>query len=136
MFFHLACDPNPCNNGGTCADANDDGTPECSCAEGFIGKTCDIPKGRAFHTKLDIYNIFQELLKFLLCFIYNIILLDLSDDQPSVDYGVQTEAVADEWKFLRNFMTLNEQERILIGHDFKSFIKGCTFRGKDCMEEE
>ena len=50
--------------------------------------------------------------------------------------GIQTETVANEWEFLRNFMTLNEQERILIGHDFKSFIKGCTFRGNDCGKEE
>ena len=52
------------------------------------------------------------------------------------DYGIQTETVANEWEFLRNFMTLNEKERILIGHDFDSFIKGCTFRGKDCTDEE
>ena len=50
--------------------------------------------------------------------------------------GIQTETVANEWAFLRNFMTLNENERILIGHDFDSFIKGCTFRGNDCMDEE
>ena len=56
------------------------------------------------------------------------------EEQPTD--GIQTETVANEWEFLRNFMTLNEQERILIGHDFKSFIKGCTFGGKDCRNEE
>jgi hypothetical protein len=55
--------------------------------------------------------------------------------EEDVDYGVQTETIANEWEFLRNFMTLNEQERILIGHDFHSFVKGCTFRGKDCLDE-
>ena len=53
-----------------------------------------------------------------------------------VDYGKQTATVANEWKFLENFMTLNEEERILIGHDFESFIKSCTFRGKNCLDEE
>ena len=40
-IFYLACNPNPCNNGGTCADENSDGTAECNCAEGFSGATCD-----------------------------------------------------------------------------------------------
>ena len=52
-----------------------------------------------------------------------------------MDYGVQPAAVANEFEFLRNFMTLNEKERILIGHDFGSFIKRCNFRGKDCLIE-
>ena len=55
--------------------------------------------------------------------------------EDEVDYGVQPAAVANEFNFLRNFMTLNEKERILIGHDFSSFIKRCTFRGKDCLNE-
>ncbi len=61
-----------------------------------------------------------------------------SDDvyENTVDYGIQTETVANEFEFLRNYMTLTDQERILIGHDFNSFIKGCTFRGKDCMVQE
>ena len=52
------------------------------------------------------------------------------------DFGTQTETVANEWEFLRNFMTLNEKDRILIGHDLDSFIKGCTFLGNGCMDEE
>ena len=51
-----------------------------------------------------------------------------------IDYGIQDEAVANEFEFLRNFMTLNDLERMIIGQDFDSFIKGCTFRGKDCLE--
>ena len=46
MHLQLACNPNPCNNGGTCADANADGTAECTCAGGFSGDTCDIPAGK------------------------------------------------------------------------------------------
>ena len=65
--------------------------------------------------------------------IFSKILEPLVDDE--VDYGVQPAAVANEMEFLRNFMTLNEKERILIGHNFNSFIKRCTFRGKDCLNE-
>ena len=51
------------------------------------------------------------------------------------DYGAQPTSVAEEMEFLRTFMTLNEAERILIGHNYTSFIKGCTFRGRDCFNE-
>ena len=52
-------------------------------------------------------------------------------------YGTQTKTVAAEMEFLKNFMSLNEQERLLIGHHgFDSFIKGCTFRGADCLKEK
>ena len=52
-------------------------------------------------------------------------------------YGTQTKTVAAEMEFLKNFMSLNEQERLLIGHHgFESFIKGCTFRGADCLKEK
>ena len=56
------------------------------------------------------------------------------DNYKAVDYGIQTESVANEFEFLRNFMSLNDQERIIIGHDFDSFIQSCTFRGKNCMD--
>ena len=64
-------------------------------------------------------------------------LIQISENknEDEVDYGVQPAAVANEFEFLRNFMTLNEKERILIGHDFGSFIKRCNFRGKDCLIE-
>ena len=52
-------------------------------------------------------------------------------------YGTQTKTVAAEMEFLKNYMSLNEQERLLIGHHgFDSFIKGCTFRGADCLKEK
>ena len=53
----------------------------------------------------------------------------------AVNYGVQPAAIANEMNFFSNFMSLTEQERILIGHEFSSFIKACTFRGKDCLTE-
>ena len=79
--------------------------------------------------------------KVLLCSICDCILRRFIDeaakveDPEEVNYGVQPAAVANEMEFLRNFMTLEEKERILIGHDFNSFIKGCTFRGKNCLIE-
>ncbi len=36
-----ACDPNPCQNGGTCAD--DDGGPSCECPPDFTGDLCETP---------------------------------------------------------------------------------------------
>ena len=53
MPFYLACAPNPCNNGGTCADTNTDGIAECACGKGFSGDTCDIPSGKT-HIKMKI----------------------------------------------------------------------------------
>ena len=61
--------------------------------------------------------------------------VEQNDSPDEVNYGIQPAAVANEMEFLRNFMSLDENERILIGHDFKSFIKGCTFRGKNCLTE-
>ena len=49
---------------------------------------------------------------------------------------IQPASVGKEMKFLKNFMTMNEEERKLIGHDFASFFKDCTFRGKNCLEEK
>ena len=40
-----------------------------------------------------------------------------------------------EMEFLKIFMTLTEKERVLIGHDFKSFIKSCTFKGENCLDK-
>jgi len=36
-----ACDPNPCVNGGTCADVG--GEAVCTCLPGWTGKDCDVP---------------------------------------------------------------------------------------------
>ena len=38
-----------------------------------------------------------------------------------------------EYKFLDSYMTLNESVRLLIGHQFRDFIKKCTFSGSDCL---
>ena len=51
------------------------------------------------------------------------------------DLGSQPTGVAQELEFLQTFMGLEEAERKLLGHSFSSFIKGCTFRGRDCLEE-
>ena len=46
--------------------------------------------------------------------------------------GAQPSSVAEEMEFVRLFMTLNEDERSLIGHNITQFIKACTFRGRSC----
>jgi hypothetical protein len=56
-------------------------------------------------------------------------------EHPRQPPGEQSSEVGEEMDFLRIFMSLNEEERILIGHNFTSFIKACTFRGKDCLKE-
>ena len=81
----------------------------------------------AEHHHLELVTIFLQL------FIEE---AEKEDDPAEVNYGVQPAAVANEMEILRNFMTLEEKERILIGHDFNSFIKGCTFRGKNCLVEK
>ena len=43
-LLYAACSPNPCQNGGTCADVDVDGTPECTCADGFSGDICETGK--------------------------------------------------------------------------------------------
>ena len=59
------------------------------------------------------------------------LLLNLSEEK-----GGQPPSVGKEMKFLKNFMTMNEEERKLIGHNFTSIFKSCTFRGNDCLEEK
>ena len=54
----------------------------------------------------------------------------------SLEFGCQPSDVAAELEFTRFFMSLNEYERIVIGHDFKDFIKGCTFQGQDCLKRK
>ena len=48
-------------------------------------------------------------------------------------HGDTPSYLESEYEFLAPFMTLSENERRSIGHDFDSFIKACTFRGKDCL---
>jgi len=46
-FLNVApCSSNPCQNGGTCANNNNNTSPyyTCSCANGFTGHTCQIGK--------------------------------------------------------------------------------------------
>ena len=47
--------------------------------------------------------------------------------------GETPDYLESEYTFLAEFMTLNETMRRSIGHQFDSFIKSCTFRGKDCL---
>ena len=78
-FLIAACDPNPCQNGGTCIDEVDGFM--CDCINGFTGVTCDIEgtfsfsrsTSATFSWKLHatvyslqvvhVYNPHQELLK-------------------------------------------------------------------------
>ena len=47
----------------------------------------------------------------------------------------QTASVAEEMKFVRVFMSLSDDERQLIGHNFTSFIKACSYRGRTCTDK-
>ena len=49
-------------------------------------------------------------------------------------YGEQSQAAKDEAEFVMQYMTLSETIRKMIGHDFESFLKMCTFRGSDCLD--
>ena len=40
-----------------------------------------------------------------------------------------------EYMFLQLYMSISEEERILIGHSFVDMVKDCTFRGRDCNQE-
>ena len=42
--------------------------------------------------------------------------------------------IESEYKFLKDFMTLDEAERQLIGHEFDDFVKSCTFRERSCLD--
>ena len=42
-YYSVACDPNPCVNGGVChIDTTDPDNQWCACAEGWKGETCQI----------------------------------------------------------------------------------------------
>ena len=54
----------------------------------------------------------------------------------SIEFGCQQPDFIAELEFTRHFMSLNEQERMIIGHNFTSFIKECTFQGRNCLNEK
>ena len=45
ILFLDACEPSPCQNGGTCV-ARGDGTFVCNCPSGFIGQLCGHSTGK------------------------------------------------------------------------------------------
>ena len=45
------------------------------------------------------------------------------------------EIFDEQYKFLQGYMTLEEDERFKIGHNFSGLVKSCTFRGRDCKDE-
>ena len=49
MYSITACVSSPCLNSGSCADADNDGVPECTCVGGFSGDTCEVPAGKNFY---------------------------------------------------------------------------------------
>ena len=51
------------------------------------------------------------------------------------EMGGKPPTVEAEQRFLFYFMSLNEDIRKTIGHDFTTFIKSCTFGGYDCLSE-
>ena len=40
-----------------------------------------------------------------------------------------------EYNFLQMYMSLEEEQRFRIGHNFSGLLKSCTFRGRDCNDE-
>ena len=48
---------------------------------------------------------------------------------------VQPTSEKEEMEFIKLFMTLNADERALIGHNFTTLVKACTFRGRSCENE-
>ena len=37
--------------------------------------------------------------------------------------------------FVRAYASLPRAMRFELGHEFNNFVKGCTFRGRDCRKE-
>jgi uncharacterized membrane protein len=51
------CSPNPCQNGGTCSEAN--GSYRCDCTgKGYAGTNCELPRFQPLAFMLDV-NVFQ-----------------------------------------------------------------------------
>ena len=44
VLVYGVCEPNPCKNGGKCANSTNDVGYECSCVIGWLGVNCEIGK--------------------------------------------------------------------------------------------
>ena len=40
-----------------------------------------------------------------------------------------------EFLFLKLYMNISEEERIVIGHSLNDMVKDCSFSGRDCNQE-
>ena len=67
--------------------------------------------------------------------------VELKDDRVNVNPQDReriidiTTSEKEEMEFIKLFMTLNADERALIGHNFTTLVKACTFRGRSCENE-
>ena len=52
-----------------------------------------------------------------------------------LEVGEQTEDVYRDYNFMMYYMELPMEIRANIGHQFSDFIKGCTFRGTNCLNQ-
>lgn len=50
-------------------------------------------------------------------------------------YGNTTAEVIEEYEFLKLYMQLKVEDRIAIGQELESLIRGCTFRERDCKDQ-
>ena len=59
------------------------------------------------------------------------------EDGPGFCEDCSVPAFLDtEYIFLQYFMSLEEEQRFKIGHNFSGLVKSCTFRGRDCNNEK
>ena len=62
----------------------------------------------------------------------------IPDEKDSDDFDEQGDIPEDaeaENEFLSRYMSLPESLRLKIGHQFPSFVKYCTFRSRNCLNE-
>ena len=62
----------------------------------------------------------------------------ITDEKDSDDFDEQGDIPEDaeaENEFLSRYMSLPESLRLKIGHQFPSFVKYCTFRSRNCLNE-
>lgn len=48
------------------------------------------------------------------------------------DLGAVPEQIDKEYEFLSEYMSLESDQRSLIGHKFEDLVKACSFRERDC----